>query len=240
MDDRVVSLAAGGHPFRDHRRPFARLRSAPATYWPTATASATWLAGGQPDKRSRRPSGEAHAWSPTRRQPTARGLVTTAAIATYGDPPPVRGPLRLARRLGAGFTADRLPPPGASGGRAAPIDHVVGNVEGAAGRLGGLVLRCPRLRRDAPLQRRADLDQYSALRSTVVHNGAGVAMPINEPAPGLRKSQIEEYLEAFRGPGVQHIALATPDIASAVDAMQGRASASWPCPPPTTRMPVGG
>jgi 4-hydroxyphenylpyruvate dioxygenase len=63
---------------------------------------------------------------------------------------------------------------------------------------------------------------YSALRSTVVHNGAGIVMPTNEPAPGRRKSQIDEYLEAYRGPGVQHIALATPDIVTAVGALQSR------------------
>jgi 4-hydroxyphenylpyruvate dioxygenase len=56
----------------------------------------------------------------------------------------------------------------------------------------------------------------------VVHNGAGVVMPINEPAPGLRKSQIEEYLDAYRGAGVQHIALATPDIVTSVGAMRDR------------------
>ena len=55
-----------------------------------------------------------------------------------------------------------------------------------------------------------------------MHNGAGIVMPINEPAPGLKKSQIDEYLEAYRGPGVQHIALATPDIVTAVGAMRGR------------------
>jgi 4-hydroxyphenylpyruvate dioxygenase len=47
-------------------------------------------------------------------------------------------------------------------------------------------------------------------------------MPINEPAPGLKKSQIEEYLDAYRGPGVQHIAIATPDIVRAIDSMRGR------------------
>jgi 4-hydroxyphenylpyruvate dioxygenase len=64
--------------------------------------------------------------------------------------------------------------------------------------------------------------RYSALRSTVVHNGAGVVMPINEPAAGLRKSQIQEYLDAYRGPGVQHIALSTPDITTSVASMQER------------------
>jgi 4-hydroxyphenylpyruvate dioxygenase len=74
--------------------------------------------------------------------------------------------------------------------------------------------------------RHFDADQistkYSALRSTVMHNCAGIVMPINEPAPGLKKSQITEYLEAYRGPGVQHIALGTPDIVSSITAMRSR------------------
>jgi 4-hydroxyphenylpyruvate dioxygenase len=54
---------------------------------------------------------------------------------------------------------------------------------------------------------------YSALMSKVMANGNGyVKFPINEPAEGKRKSQIEEYLEFYGGPGVQHIALATNDI----------------------------
>ena len=58
--------------------------------------------------------------------------------------------------------------------------------------------------------------QYSALRSTVVWNGGEVVQPINEPAPGLRKSQIEEYLDYYGGPGVQHVALQTRDIVATV------------------------
>ena len=55
--------------------------------------------------------------------------------------------------------------------------------------------------------------EYSALMSKVMANGNGyVKVPINEPAEGKRKSQIEEYLDFFPGPGVQHIALATNDI----------------------------
>lgn len=61
---------------------------------------------------------------------------------------------------------------------------------------------------------------YSALRSTVVWNGGRVVQPINEPAPGLRRSQIEEYLDYYQGPGVQHIALSTADIVGAVGAMR--------------------
>jgi 4-hydroxyphenylpyruvate dioxygenase len=55
--------------------------------------------------------------------------------------------------------------------------------------------------------------EYSALMSKVMSNGNGyVKFPINEPAEGKRRSQIEEYLDFYSGPGVQHIALATNDI----------------------------
>jgi 4-hydroxyphenylpyruvate dioxygenase len=153
------------------------------------------------------------------------GSVTTAAIATYGE----------TRHLfvdrsdwhggwGPGFTSRRLPgrPAGAAVGLTA-VDHVVGNVE--AGRLDDWVGWYKEVLGFSEM-RHFDADQistrYSALRSTVVHNGAGVVMPINEPAAGLRKSQIEEYLDAYRGPGVQHIALATPDIVTSVGAMRDR------------------
>ena len=54
--------------------------------------------------------------------------------------------------------------------------------------------------------------EYSALMSTVVWDGSKIVMPINEPAEGLKKSQIQEYIEHYDGPGVQHIALRTDDI----------------------------
>ncbi len=63
--------------------------------------------------------------------------------------------------------------------------------------------------------------EYSALMSKVMANGNGyVKFPINEPAEGKRKSQIEEYLEFYGGPGIQHIALATDDIVATVTQMQ--------------------
>ncbi|HTW48499.1 MAG TPA: 4-hydroxyphenylpyruvate dioxygenase [Acidobacteriaceae bacterium] len=63
--------------------------------------------------------------------------------------------------------------------------------------------------------------EYSALMSKVMANGNGrVKFPINEPAEGRRKSQIEEYLEFYHGPGVQHIALATADILKTVGQLQ--------------------
>jgi len=64
---------------------------------------------------------------------------------------------------------------------------------------------------------------YSALMSKVMWDGNGrVKFPINEPAEGKKKSQIDEYLEFYRGPGVQHIAMATNDIVAAVDALRAR------------------
>jgi 4-hydroxyphenylpyruvate dioxygenase len=65
--------------------------------------------------------------------------------------------------------------------------------------------------------------EYSALMSKVMANGNGyVKFPINEPAEGRRKSQIEEYLDFYQGPGVQHMALATDDIVSTVTKMQNQ------------------
>jgi 4-hydroxyphenylpyruvate dioxygenase len=62
--------------------------------------------------------------------------------------------------------------------------------------------------------------EYSALMSKVMANGNGyVKFPINEPAEGRRKSQIEEYLEYYKGPGAQHLALATNDIIATVTKM---------------------
>jgi len=65
--------------------------------------------------------------------------------------------------------------------------------------------------------------QYTALMSKVMTNGNGrIKFPINEPAEGARKSQIEEYLEFYNGPGCQHIAIATNDIISTVSTMKKR------------------
>jgi 4-hydroxyphenylpyruvate dioxygenase len=65
--------------------------------------------------------------------------------------------------------------------------------------------------------------EYSALMSKVMSNGNGfVKFPINEPAEGKKKSQVEEYLEYYRGEGVQHVALATNDIVATVTQLQDR------------------
>ena len=65
--------------------------------------------------------------------------------------------------------------------------------------------------------------QYSSLRSIVVADfDEKVKMPINEPADGIRKSQIQEYVEYYGGAGVQHIAMRTDDIIATVRAMKAR------------------
>ncbi len=64
--------------------------------------------------------------------------------------------------------------------------------------------------------------EYSALMSTVVWDGSKIVMPINEPADGKKKSQIQEYVDTYDGPGVQHIALRTDDIVTTVQALRDR------------------
>jgi len=73
---------------------------------------------------------------------------------------------------------------------------------------------------------------YSALMSKVMSNGNGrIKFPINEPAEGKRKSQIEEYLDFYEGPGVQHVAVATNDIILTVSEMRKRGVEFLSTPP---------
>ena len=74
--------------------------------------------------------------------------------------------------------------------------------------------------------------EYSALMSKVMSNGNGyVKFPINEPAEGIKKSQVEEYLEFYRGEGVQHVALATADIVATVSDLRSRGVEFLKVPP---------
>lgn len=102
------------------------------------------------------------------------------------------------------------------------IDHMVGNVE-----LGGMNKWAEfyaHVMGFANLVTFDDKDistQYTALMSKVMTNGNGrIKFPINEPAHGLKKSQIEEYLDFYEGPGCQHIAVATDDIVFTVSQMR--------------------
>ena len=74
--------------------------------------------------------------------------------------------------------------------------------------------------------------EYSALMSKVMSNGNGrIKFPINEPAEGKKKSQIEEYLDFYEGPGVQHIAVATDDIITTVSKLRSRGIEFLSTPP---------
>ncbi|MEB2784103.1 4-hydroxyphenylpyruvate dioxygenase [Algoriphagus persicinus] len=104
------------------------------------------------------------------------------------------------------------------------IDHCVGNV--ALGEMNHWVEFYENIMGFKLLITFDDEDistEYSALMSKVVSNGNGyVKFPINEPAEGKKKSQIEEYLDFYRGPGVQHMALATDDIIQTVSELRKR------------------
>ena len=123
------------------------------------------------------------------------------------------------------------------------IDHIVGNVE--LGHMEEWVHYYERVFGMTEMIHFSDeaiSTEYSALMSKVVTDGTGrIKFPINEPAEGKRKSQIEEYIEYYRGAGAQHIAVATRDIVGCVsDADASRASSSSRSPrSTTTRSPSG-
>ena len=104
------------------------------------------------------------------------------------------------------------------------VDHVVGNVE--LGRLDEWVSYYERVFGFTEMIHFSDRDihtEYSALMSKVMADGKGrIKFPINEPAEGKRKSQIEEYLEFYGGAGVQHVALSTTDIVRAIRELRER------------------
>ena len=148
------------------------------------------------------------------------GELQLATIGTYGETQHtfVNRTRYRSDSLEPGYATDHLPPVpvGPAVGLIA-IDHVVGNVP--KGDLADWV----RFYRDVMgFSQLVHFDddqigtEYSALMSTVVWDGTKIILPLNEPADGRRKSQIQEYLETYAGPGVQHIALRTDDIVTAV------------------------
>jgi 4-hydroxyphenylpyruvate dioxygenase len=104
------------------------------------------------------------------------------------------------------------------------IDHIVGNVE--LGRMDHWVEFYERVFGMTNILHFGDEQiqtEYSALMSKVMSDGQGkIKFPINEPAEGKRKSQIEEYVEFYGGAGAQHIALATNDIVGTVESLKER------------------
>ena len=155
-----------------------------------------------------------------------QGVLTLAQIGAYGDTVHtlVDRSHYVGSRLEPGYKSDHLPPTpiGPPVGLLA-IDHVVGNVE--QGQLDDWVQFYAQVLGFTALQHFSEgqiSTEYSALASTVVWDGKKVVMPINEPAEGRRTSQITEYLQAYDGPGVQHVALRTDDIVATVDALRAR------------------
>ncbi|UGQ09592.1 4-hydroxyphenylpyruvate dioxygenase [Yinghuangia sp. ASG 101] len=152
-----------------------------------------------------------------------RGTVVRSAIATYGvtrhsfvDRHDYAGPYL------PGYAAREPLAPAPATPWVTGIDHCVGNVE--LGRMNDWVEFYRRVMGFTNMREFVGDDiatEYSALMSKVVADGTRkVKFPINEPAPARKKSQIDEYLEFYRGPGVQHIALATDDIVATVRAMR--------------------
>lgn len=161
------------------------------------------------------------AWAP-QEEIDEFGELRTAAIHTYGEVlhvfvdrssyggpfAPTYRPLELEAET-AGLAA---------------IDHIVGNVQ--LGKMDYWVNFYHKVMGFRQLLHFDDQDistEYSALMSKVMQNGNGrIKFPINEPAEGLKKSQIEEYLDYYLTPGVQHIAMATGDILETIRILRDR------------------
>lgn len=151
-----------------------------------------------------------------------KGHVIKATIRAYGDT--VHSFIQRDGYHGTFFPkfhAIKKPAPATPTGLAA-IDHIVGNVE--LGHMDEWVDFYNQVLGFRQLQHFSDEDistEYSALMSKVVQNGTGrIKFPINEPAEGKRKSQIDEYLQFYHGPGAQHLALITDDIIATVQALR--------------------
>jgi 4-hydroxyphenylpyruvate dioxygenase len=104
------------------------------------------------------------------------------------------------------------------------IDHIVGNVElGKMNEWAAFYRDVMGFKQLVHFTDEQVSTEYTALMSKVMENGSGrVKFPINEPAAGKKKSQIDEFLEFNGGPGVQHIALLTEDIVGTVHALRDR------------------
>jgi 4-hydroxyphenylpyruvate dioxygenase len=161
------------------------------------------------------------------------GVLRLASVATYGE----TRHLFVERsgysgRFMPGFEATGATPGPGPEGLLVGIDHVVGNVE--LGKMDEWVSYYERVFGMTEMIHFSDEEistEYSALMSKVVTDGSGrVKFPINEPAQGKRKSQIEEFLDFYDGPGVQHIAVSTTDIVRTVSELSARGVQFLPIP----------
>lgn len=165
--------------------------------------------------------GASGVWGP-RETRDDHGVFRTAAIRTYGEVLHVF--VDRADYSGAFAPGYRPLELDADSAGLAAVDHVVGNVQ--LGKMDTWVKFYHQVMGFRQLIHFDDQDigtEYSALMSKVMQDGTGrVKFPINEPAEGKRKSQIEEYLDYYMGPGVQHIAMATGDILETVATLRER------------------
>src|SRR5215217_8965585 len=153
------------------------------------------------------------------------GEVVVAAIHTYGET--IHSLVERSNYDGGFMPGFKSAPP--SAWVPAPVglqyvDHCVGNVElGQMDRWVKFYQDVLGFRNLISFDDNDISTEYSSLMSKVVANGNDrIKFPINEPAQGKKKSQIDEYLEFYRGPGVQHMALATDDIIGTVTALRDR------------------
>ncbi|KAH7155073.1 Glyoxalase/Bleomycin resistance protein/Dihydroxybiphenyl dioxygenase [Dactylonectria estremocensis] len=164
---------------------------------------------------------------PTAAKDAEHGSVTTAVICTYGDTThtlisrqnytgPFLPGFRSVNKQTASIALPEVP--------LARIDHCVGNQS-----WNEMVSACAFYEQCLSFHRFWSVDdsqictEFSALSSIVMASSNNIVkMPINEPAPGKKKSQIEEYVIFNSGAGVQHIALQTPDIIASVSALRAR------------------
>ena len=150
------------------------------------------------------------------------GRVVTASIRAYGETI-----LRFVERtsykhaFAPGFESRDAP---ARGVGLLNVDHIVGNVElGHMNEWVSFFADTLGFSQLAHFDDEAISTEYSALMSKVMQDGSGrIKFPINEPAEGRKKSQIEEYLEYYGGPGVQHVACTTSNIIETVRDLRGR------------------
>jgi 4-hydroxyphenylpyruvate dioxygenase len=152
------------------------------------------------------------------------GRVVTAAIHTYGDTIHSLVERRNYRGLflpGFQPVSPRYSPPPIG---LQHVDHCVGNVElGAMNTWVNFYQDVMGFKNLISFDDKDISTEYSSLMSKVVASGNDrIKFPINEPAQGRKKSQIDEYLEFYRGPGVQHLAIATNDIVQTVTALRDR------------------
>jgi 4-hydroxyphenylpyruvate dioxygenase len=148
--------------------------------------------------------------------------VTSASIATFGDT--IHTFVERDEYSGVFWPGYRPDNRSGDGVGLRFIDHTVGNVE--LGKMDDWVSFYSEVFGFAVFQEFDEQDiatQYSSLRSKVVRDPrTQVTMPINEPHVGIKRSQIQEYLDYYRGSGIQHIAVHTDDIVGTVQQMTDR------------------